>query len=350
MSRVVPLLIALCGLSIAFIPEAYAAGPTGNSTKPTDWRVKRNDIPPRLQWEANSGYCGEVSLISAGLYYGQYLSQYEARICAIGKTPQNQGEMLLGVNDMRAATQMHLRAVEWRTPGNPDQFLGWVKRMVVRGHPVAIGVYNNEFILYGSTDPNKGDAQYDHIVPVVGFRSVRLHNPRVLPNDRIIFSDNGLFGTPADTPYIFTYVVSKFPGDRQQANTPNGAVYTLPNYGRNYGIAILGVRDDDRETLPVCVATNKNYESPSMVNGSSTRPSPMPLTLTVTVSDLTPGVTYRLYRYDHLSKVPDRAFNAAAGNARNTWTFRASGSSYTITQDIISDEVAVYRCVSAEAK
>jgi hypothetical protein len=342
MRRFVSLLIVLFGCSIAAAPWAGAAGRAGDSTKPTNWRVERNDIPPRLQWEANSGYCGEVSLISAGLYYGQYMSQYEARICAIGKTPQSQGEMLLGVNDMRAAAQMHLRGVEWRTPGSPDQFLGWVKRMVVRGHPVAIGVYDNSSIVGGPSDP-----QYDHIVPVIGFRSVRLHNPRVFPNDRIIFSDNGLFGTPADTPYIFSYAVSKFPGDRQQANAPNGPVYTLPNYGRNYGIAILGIRDDDRETLPVRVATNKNYESPAMVNGSDTRPSPMPLTLTVTVSDLTPGVTYRLYRYDHLSKVPDRAFNAAAGNARNTWTFRIdSGSTYTITQDILSDEVAVYRCVA----
>jgi hypothetical protein len=41
--------------------------------------IKSNDIPPRLQWNHNAGYCGEVSLISAGLYYGQYISQYDAR-------------------------------------------------------------------------------------------------------------------------------------------------------------------------------------------------------------------------------------------------------------------------------
>ncbi|HEY8902729.1 MAG TPA: hypothetical protein VIM48_03420 [Chthoniobacterales bacterium] len=345
MSRVVSLLIVLCGLSLTATQCVNAADPAGDSTKPTNWRVHRNDIPPRLQWNANDGYCGEVSLISAGLYYGQYLSQYEARICAIGKTPQDQGELLLGVNDVRAARRMHLRSVEWRTPGTPDQFLNWVKRFVVRGYPVAMGVYDN-----GSVFPGPSDPQYDHIVPVIGFRSVRLHNPRAFPGDRIIFSDNGLFGTPADTPYIFTYAVGKFPGNREQANTPNGPLYTLPNYGRNYGIAILGVRDDDHEALPVRVATNKNYESPAMVNGTSTRPSPMPLTLTVTVFNLTPGVTYRLYRFDHLSLVPDGAFNAAAARARNTWTFRiASGSTYTITQDIQSDEIAAYRCAPAGA-
>ena len=34
------------------------------------------DMPPRLQWNTNYGYCGEVSLISAGLFFGQYCSQY----------------------------------------------------------------------------------------------------------------------------------------------------------------------------------------------------------------------------------------------------------------------------------
>lgn len=36
-----------------------------------EWKL---DIPPRYQWNANNGYCGEVSFISVGLYYGQYCS------------------------------------------------------------------------------------------------------------------------------------------------------------------------------------------------------------------------------------------------------------------------------------
>jgi len=37
------------------------------------------DLPTQVQWPANFGYCGEISFIVAGLYYGQYLSQYDAR-------------------------------------------------------------------------------------------------------------------------------------------------------------------------------------------------------------------------------------------------------------------------------
>ena len=36
-----------------------------------EWKL---DIPPRFQWNANNGYCGETAFISVGLYYGQYCS------------------------------------------------------------------------------------------------------------------------------------------------------------------------------------------------------------------------------------------------------------------------------------
>ena len=71
--------------------------------------IQSNDIPPRLQWNHNSGYCGEVSLISAGLYYGQYISQYDTRAIATQGAPQNKDQLLLGINDQYAATQMRLK-------------------------------------------------------------------------------------------------------------------------------------------------------------------------------------------------------------------------------------------------
>ncbi len=30
-------------------------------------------------WGVNFGYCGETSFITSGMYYGQYLSQYDVR-------------------------------------------------------------------------------------------------------------------------------------------------------------------------------------------------------------------------------------------------------------------------------
>lgn len=51
------------------------------------------DMPPRLQWPNNNGYCGETSLQMAGLYYGAWISQYAAR--AAGGGTQTGGQLLL---------------------------------------------------------------------------------------------------------------------------------------------------------------------------------------------------------------------------------------------------------------
>jgi hypothetical protein len=74
-----------------------------------------NNFPPRFQWTENMGYCGEVSLVTAGLAFGQYLSQYDSRIASCPTLPQNKCEMLLGVNDESAASKMHFGYSEWNT-------------------------------------------------------------------------------------------------------------------------------------------------------------------------------------------------------------------------------------------
>lgn len=299
-----------------------------------------NNIPPRYQWDSNKGYCGEVSLISAGLYYGQYISQYDARAIATDK-PQNASQLLLGKNDLHAAEMMHLKALEWdtATQQTPQQFLAWIRDNVLKGYPVAIGVFTNEYIFYVNTDPDAGDSEYDHIVPVFG-----------ISDDTLTFSDNGLYGDESDPTYVFTYAFDTFPLNRQQANAENGPIYSLNNDGSNYGIAILGVKDTHGDTLPVRLSTNVNKETPGIEDKSNDRPTPMPLVLTITVSNLTPNVPYNLYRYNNLALVPNEQFNAHAKDACEVWNIEiSSGSTCTMTESIQSDEIAVYRAVKASA-
>ena len=101
-------------------------------------------VEPRLQWNANFGYCGETSFISAGMRFGQYTSQWTARALASPHVPQTRAssQLLLGGNDLAAARRMRLSAVAFDT-GNrdtPARFLGWVKSRFVRGDVVIIGV------------------------------------------------------------------------------------------------------------------------------------------------------------------------------------------------------------------
>jgi hypothetical protein len=321
--------------------------------RPSDRHVVGNDIPPRLQWMANHGYCGEVAMISAGLYFGQYASQYEARALASDGIPQNEGksQLLLGGNDQRAARLMHLSAVEWdtRTERTTDDYLAWVKASVVAGYPTIIGIYMNMDRFYGDHNPHAG-AIYDHIVPVTGIASSHpLLDDHYYSSDVLTFSDSGVWDPAHRRPYIFRYPFGSFQRDREQANARNGPIYSVDDRANNYGrIAITGIVDEDREALPVRVDTSVNYEHPSMRQGETKRPASMPLALTVTVSGLQPGQTYNLYRYDAFKDVPDSAFNANAGSASEHWSITiATGTTYTLTEHIRSSDVAAYRAVSA---
>jgi hypothetical protein len=311
------------------------------------------DLPARQQWEGNHGYCGEVSLICAGLYYGQYVSQYDARAIACAGLDQTleASQLLLGVNDADAAARMRLDHRPWdaSSGGSAKDFLAWVKQQLGRRHPVAIGVFMNQRLFYGATEPLAGDSEYDHIVPVVGIGTTA---PQATayppPEDTLIFSDNGLWAPDgAPPPYLFEYPFTTLLASRSAANA-RSAVYSL-NESLNYGLAITGVADADGDTLPVRVRTDLQAEPP-IADGSAQRPPAVPLQLTVTVSGLQPGVDYRLYRYDRFAAVPDRGFNAAAGGAARTWDLRLStGTSYVVRETLRSDEIAVYRAVRATA-
>lgn len=315
------------------------------------------DEPPRLQWNANSGYCGETSFISAGLYFGQYCSQYTARSIASPGVPQSNpnSQLLLGVNDVSTATAMRLAAVPWngtkRTP--TKEFLAWTKSQVLASHPVIIGVFTNEYRFYGTVNPAAGDPDYDHIVPVVAIGSDRPLEPnasRYFASDVVTFSDNGLWAPNNSPNYIFSYRFADFQKNRRQANGPRKPIYSLKDNGRNYGIAITGVADIDGVTVPVRVTTSRNDEVPAMVDGSNTAPAPMPLSITATVSVPDQSVAYKVYRYDNFEDVPVSGFNAKAGDAAEEWTIPAGqGPTFQITRAIESDDIVVFRAVPASA-
>ncbi|MBB6486915.1 C39 family peptidase [Rhizobium lusitanum] len=313
---------------------------------------KANDIPPRLQWTANFGYCGEVSFISAGLYYGQYVSQYDARSIASKNADQSKegSQLLLGVNDAYAASQMHLNAVQWKSTStaDPKNFLAWVKENVASGYPVIISVFENRHSFDGSNDENAGDAEYDHIVQVTGISSKHpLSKPSVYDADDVMtLSDNGLWSPTGQPAYVYRYASGAFQANRKEANSETHPIYSLPREGSNYGVAITGIIDHDGKTLPVRLSTDRKFEKPAMREGSNTRPQAEDLTLTVMVSGLTPGLSYKLYRYSSFQSVPSSGFNASAAKADRTWTINIqAGSTYIVKEKIRSDQIAVYRAV-----
>lgn len=306
-------------------------------------------MPPfRMQWEANQGYCGEASLISMSLHRGGlYMSQYDVRNCIASgeKYPQIDTQLLLGVNDRLAAEKMHLKAEIWKANGTTKEFLVWVKAMLAQGHPVAIGLFMNQSDFTNLEET--GDDEYDHIVTASHVASEH-PDSKYHGEDVLYFSDHGLWDGEEKTLKEALYSISfdDIQKTRKQANLPTSPLYSL-HPKRNYGIAVTGIYDLKKETQPIRIQPDISYE-PSLLEGSNDRPSPIPVHLQVTVSQLTPGVPYIVYRYNRLEKVPHEQFNKYADQAEKSRTFQIeSGSSYTFEEEISSDQTVIYRAVLA---
>ena len=360
---------------------------------------KVNPILVRWQWLNNAGYCGEIAMVSAGMYYGQYVSEYLARKLASGaqwnRSTGGTYQLLLGVNAAKAAAAMRLTAAVFPYPGSGNgppsrTFLVWVKGQVLAGHPVIIGVYENSVV-------GGGDQQYDHIVPVLGVgsnHSLATGAGTYYAGDYLIFSDNGIYGPNPPHPlsyagalpsfyYPNTWAQSGYPDRDGYARYAFGAFvksrtnatysqtsYSLPantqgnGYPGNYGIAITGVVDNSHETLPVSLVTNKLLEYPYISQGSSSNPSPTApppdaIAMTVNVAGLTAGTKYNVYEYDGpndtFPSVPTATINKAPGAYSNHWSFQATGPTYSFVPtpkpggSYQSNESVVFRAVPSSA-
>jgi hypothetical protein len=245
----------------------------------------RNGISPFYQWESNDGYCGETSLLSAGLNSGQWMSQFNARlVCGafFGDETMGSGASLLqagspltkkvnynaqlliedpgsgvsGPYDFAhaslCATNSRLSVVTYPyTTGYQaanigmsgyQDYMSWVKSQVIAGNQVTVAV-----LYHGGTD-----AQYDHEVTVLKIGTNHSQSdPRYYADDVVYFEDHGAYtlirssngkwsfawnpsvpyGAGSDsvgcTPYIFAYTFGSLANTRAGANATGAPGYSI---------------------------------------------------------------------------------------------------------------------------
>jgi hypothetical protein len=278
----------------------------------------RAPAKPFYQWENDDGYCGEVSLMQAGLANGQWIDQLNTRlVCGTGlsqsgpngacaahrQIPDYNAQLLIetpgmgvsGPNVYADAAQCMANARLSGTtfpfaaqPTGMDgyrQYLSWVKAQVIAGHQVTVGVLIN-----GSSDP-----QYDHEVTVLKIGTNHaVTDATYYPDDVLYFEDHGAYtlsgkhfgrnpaippGAGNDvkgcTPYIFGYGFDSLANTRAGANKASAQGYsivipgaftihtgaggsgygTVPILGpHNYAFAVAGPADLRGEALPITVA------------------------------------------------------------------------------------------------
>ena len=369
-----------CGSGGADIVYASAAdtlqGCAGDTIVKFSPFVASTNIPARLQWNANYGYCGETSLIDAGMALGQYTSQWTARgLASTGNQWLEGSQLLLGTppqgNLLVAANAMRLDASAINTDSqSTSTYLAWIKEHVVAGDTVIMGVYNNVNIL-GEDAP--GDPYYDHIVPVVRVGSQQpllgTNASRYFANDTITFSDNGLFtphpntqpNVPGNTPNNpsgsteFTYEFGTFQKTRAQANKGSSVadLYSIREFAPNFAAAVTSVIDETvggPVTIPVSLTSSTNNEGFENQTNLYAAPNATPIILTAQVKIPDQSQHYTLYRYDSFDAVPTSDFNTNGANAAQSWNISAgSGPTFSVNVPATSGDTQVFRAVPTTA-
>jgi hypothetical protein len=198
----------------------------------------RVPVQPFYQWENNYGYCGEVSLMQAGLANGEWMSQYDTRLvcgtglgqsgppvttdafCAVNKNVANYNAEVLfelphtgvagtteawgsmplcaanmrlnstyypyaGVAASQPADQCTGSSASSACPGY-QAYMSWVKQQVILGNTVTVGVLIKDVVYSGD--------QYDHEVTVVKIGTNHSPtDPAYYPDDVLYFEDHGVY-------------------------------------------------------------------------------------------------------------------------------------------------------------
>ena len=278
-------------------------------------------IPPRLQWDELDGYCGECSIQQAALYFGTYVSQY---VCRAIINPNQKSQLLVAVNDQTVLTSLRLTSAKfnYNQAANPQfaGYFGWVKQHIALKRPVLIVSY-----VKGLSDPD-----YDHIMLATGFTSS--NSTTYVGTDRLYFND-------CYSPSANMRVASTLSDVRRMR--VNGAKYEfcIPT-NICYGTAITGIADTSGAALPVQLKL-ASWSEPDIMAGAA----PATLNATVSVTGLIAGRSYSLYRYNNHLNVPTT--NYVRSNYTSVVNFVATNPTATFPASMISNGVAVFRCLPA---
>jgi hypothetical protein len=299
------------------------------------------DLQPRQQWNIDGGFCGAMSIQQAALGVGAWISQdlvRKANTHGEGHGSPDKGYEVLPSNVLETVTNLKLNGEEWDHSQPKPQaaaFKAFLKRNLVKGHPIVwFPICKGD-----SHDPYKDDipdgGAYDHVEPMWGIGS---NHPL---DDETVYDDDWiLHGSDQDLEPYYRLMNSleddlSMQGNCKDAQAGFGKNEMYPCFYEQvtYGVAVKGLKKSGN--LPVVLNVDRQdepnvryYQKAAELHG------------TVTVSGLTNGQSYVLYRYGSTDSLP--AGGAVDGYEHKT-PFTASGESWTFEDpDTFSSHSATY--------
>jgi len=191
-----------------------------------------------------------------------------------------------------------------------------------------------DYPIYKLTPPA---GMYGHVEPVIGIQS---NHPL---NDTTVYDDDvAVHFTDGGTNTVHR-IISTLPGTWAGPGHPANCgkfSYCIGPY--SFGWAIKGF-NDKREGMPASLKLDPFLSEPDTRSGKK----PNTIQGTLTVTSLTAGVSYDIYRWDTVKE----AFTYSDVYKKTSFKYTGTNGTYVYTDDASfpSDGTTYYRCVPQEA-
>jgi hypothetical protein len=320
----------------------------GTCKQPAAKYTKVLNLQPRQQWNIDGGFCGALSIQQAALGVGAWISQdlvRKANTHGEGHGSSSKGYEVLPSNVQETVTNLKLASEEWdynQPKPQAKAFKAFIKRNLVKGHPIVwFPICKGD-----SHDPYRDDipngGAYDHVEPMWGIGS---NHPL---NDATVYDDDWiLHGSDQDLEPYYRFMNTLEDDLSMQGNCKNAG----SGFGKNemypcfyekvtYGAAVQGLKKTGN--LPVVLNVDTQNE-PNIRSWSQAKD----LHGTVTVSGLTAGHNYILYRYGSTASLPT---GSSVQGYENKIPFTAEGETWTHkdTNTFKSSSATYYVAVPAD--
>lgn len=292
-----------------------------------------SNAQPGLQWDDAGGYCGSWSVQRAVMAKGAWISQQQVRNHTIPGGGHD--EEILATNIDLALKNLKIKAEGFDYKNTPtpqvDSYRKWIKKQLVAGNTMVwmIMLNGGHYPVY----PGVPYGLYSHVEPVVGILS-----DHPLTDEEVYDDDVVVHYTDADTNAYYRTMKS-LPGNYFiVAHCPGADYLGYPciNKQRGFGWAIQGFLDE-KQGLPLSLTIDKWQREPDIRAGEK----PEPLTGTITVTGLTKGTKYAIYRWDTVAK----AFDYDHPDKVQHFTATKDTEVYTDPITFWSNSTTYYRCV-----
>lgn len=329
--------LLLCGTSVAlprplFNDTVLCAG--GLCEKPAMKYERISESQPGFQWDDAGGYCGSWAIQRATLTKGAYISQQQVRDHTVPGGGHDNEILSTNIDEAYKNLKIDAEGFDYNNHPVPQQsaYFKWLKKQLVAGHPVTwMIMWNGQtYPIYGLQPPA---GLYGHVEPVIGIQS---NHP--LTDETVYDDDVAVHYNDAGTNTIHK-PISTLPGDWAGPGQPancSGSSYCIGPY--SFGWAVKGFLDNTTNAMPASLHLKPWLSEPDLRSGKS----PVPIAGTLTVSELTVGSEYDIYRWD----TSEDAFTYS-DNFKKT-SFKATNATfvYEDPSPFWSNSTTYYRCVA----